>query len=174
MDTQNTNIETPKTCTCGRNQGASLNCGLCKGLVCKSCVEFIQADAFSFMTKLPEELTHSNYCLFCYSTHIQPAIRTYNQTMKRAKDIIIIDKPSRKPLPILDRSVEPLLVDGCPDREETVLRLGFMAAERGYNAVIKANIAYKKVRNAGYQKMIWQGTGFPANLDAPKLEKQLE
>jgi hypothetical protein len=149
-----------------------MTCGLCQSSVCKGCVEVLQAEAFSFMKERPQELIHNHYCSVCYATKVQPAIRSYNEIMKQAKEVFIIDKPRRQPLPILKRSAETLLVEDCLDREETVLRLAFMAAERGFNAVIKAKVVYRKVRNAGYQKMLWQGTGFPAVLQGDKLAKQ--
>ena len=94
----------------------------------------------------------------------------YNHVMKQAKQVLILDKPRRRPLTILKKLQEPLQVENCPDREETVMRLAFKAAELGYNSVIRANIMYKKVRNAGYQKMVWQGTGIAAELDDRKLD----
>jgi hypothetical protein len=117
------------------------------------------------MRKVPKELSHNQYCLPCFSTKIRSEVLAYRQTMKKAKDIIFLDKPRRRPLRILRRSEIPLLVQNCADREETVMRLAFQAAELGFESVIKADVNYKKVRNEGYQKMVWTGTGIAATLD---------
>lgn len=147
-----------------------MHCKLCQGDYCKKCIEFLPQETFSFMGKIPEDLTHDQYCLTCYSSKIRPQLIDYNATMKKAKQVLILDKPRRKPLAILKKFEEPLTVIDCPDREETVLRLAFKAAELGCNSVIKANIIYKKVRNAGYQKMMWQGTGFAAEIKENRLD----
>jgi hypothetical protein len=117
------------------------------------------------MNVIPKDLTHSQYCLPCYGNKIRPMILNYRQTMKRAKDVLFLDKPRRNPVRILRKLNEPLLVKDCADREETILRLAFKAAELGFNSVVKASVNHKKIRNAGYQKMIWQGTGIAATLD---------
>src|SRR5258708_2214953 len=110
-------------CLCGRSQEASFNCGLCEGFFCKSCIEFLSSETFSFMHKIPKELTLNQYCLSCYAEKIQPKLLNYHQTMKRAKEILFLDKPRRRPLKILKKLKEPLLVKDCADREETIMRL---------------------------------------------------
>jgi hypothetical protein len=122
------------------------------------------------MGEIPQDLSHGQYCLACWASKIQPALRRYNETMRRAKEVLILDTPRRRPLVILKKFDEPLCVEECQDREETVLRLAFKAAELECNSVIKAKITYTKVRNAGYQKMMWQGTGIAATLDSRNLD----
>jgi hypothetical protein len=117
------------------------------------------------MNVIPKDLTLGQYCLPCYADKVRPQLMNYHLTMKRAKEVLFLDKPRRKPVKILKKLNEPLLVEDCADREETILRLAFKAAELGFNSVIKADVNYKKIRNAGYQKMMWQGTGIAANLD---------
>jgi uncharacterized protein YbjQ (UPF0145 family) len=84
--------------------------------------------------------------------------------MKRAAQVLFIDRPQRRPLNVLKKHRDILEVRECRDREETILRLAFKAAELGFNSVIKADVTYTKVRNAGYQKMIWSGSGIAADL----------
>ena len=145
-------------------------CGICTTVVCKECIEFVDGVTFSYMSVVPDELKHTHYCMQCYNTTVAPALANYRSIMSRAKKVFIIDKPQRRPLPVTKQFKKAIQVKDCPDREETVLRLAFRAAELGYNAVLKTNVIYKKVRNAGYQKMIWEATGFPADLDPVKLE----
>jgi hypothetical protein len=161
-------------CDSCRVNKATHSCGLCHAAICKSCTEFLDSEAFSFMKNVPSELKHQQYCSFCYSSTVQPAQEIYAETMRRARKIFIIDKPRRRPLPLLKSSKEILCIEKCADREETLLRLAFFAAEMGFNAVIKVNIAHKKIRNGGYQHTEWSGTGYPADLDGPRLEKQSE
>jgi hypothetical protein len=163
-------LEKFKNCVCGRTQEPSLKCALCQGPCCKKCVEHLPAETFSFMWKIPNELTHSQYCLACYATKVRPGLMEYNQIMKRAKQIMILDKPRRRPLTILKKFQETLQVKNCPDREETVLRLAFKAAELGFNSVIRVNVDYKKIRDEGYQHMVWQGSGIAVDLDERDLD----
>ena len=122
------------------------------------------------MWQIPKEFSHPQYCLPCYGSQIRPGISEYNQTMKRAKQVMILDKPRRRPVTVLKKLPEALLVEDCLDREEAVMRLAFKAAELGYNSVMKANISYKKVGSLTYQKLVWKGTGFAAEIDGRKLD----
>jgi hypothetical protein len=96
---------------------------------------------------------------------VLPGVYAYKKLMKQAKDVFIVEKQPREGLRVLKKSVSPLKVSDCADREETFLRLAFQAAELGFNAVIRAKVESKKLRNFGYQKMQWQGSGIAANLD---------
>jgi hypothetical protein len=156
--------ETSKECLSCKGI-ANLACGLCKGSLCKSCAEFAPIGDLSFFTKLPDELSHNQYCSICYVSQIIPRIENYKQLVKRAKGIFIVEKKPREGLRILKKSVKPLIVLACADREETFLRLAFQAAELGFNAVIQAKVQSQKIRNFGYQKMEWRGTGLAADLD---------
>jgi hypothetical protein len=119
---------------------------------------------------LPEELKFNQYCLSCYAVKIKPQVIRYAELMKLAKQVYVIDKPHRQPLPVLRKAEESIKVKECPDKEEATLRLAFRAAELGFNAVLKANITYTKIRNFGYQKMVWGATGVPADLDTAVLK----
>ena len=90
--------------------------------------------------------------------------------MKKAKQVFVIDQPRRRPLPILKSSKDLLKVKKCADKAETILRLAFLAAELGFNAVLKVKVSYEKIRNAGYQKMEWSGEGFAAELDPARMK----
>jgi hypothetical protein len=122
------------------------------------------------MKNIPAELAHTEYCLTCFAVKIQPELRDYKELMKRASEVFILDKPERKAPMVLRKHKHLLRVEDCPDREETMLRLAFLAAELGFNSVIKVNIEHRKVRNAGYQKLLWTGTGLAVDLDGRKLD----
>ena len=154
-----------KSCFSCKNTKANLVCGTCQNAICKFCSVFLEDDAFSFMTNTSEDLHHKQYCNYCFMKIVRPVQQEYADIMKRAKLIILLDKPSQRPLPIEKCGKTCLNVENCSDEAETALRLAFQAAEQGYNALIKVNIRYQKVRNYGYQKMVWRGTGFPAILN---------
>lgn len=170
MTTQKT-AQDEKCASC-RVAKPTLACGICKEGICKSCTQFLSEETFAFREKLPEDLRHQHYCSFCYSEKVQAEIQNYNQVMKKAKQVLVIDKPRRRPLPILKSSKELLRVKGSKDKEETLLRLAFLAAERGFNSIIKVNVAGKKIRDGGYQWMEWEATGYPADLEPGRLERQ--
>ena len=93
-----------------------------------------------------------------------PGIQAYNRLMKQAKAVYILEKQPREALRVLKKSTKPLTVLHCSDRDETFLRLAFQAVELGFNAVIGVKVVSQKIRNFGYQKMEWDGTGFAADL----------
>lgn len=158
-------------CTSCRRLKAELNCGNCKEPVCKGCAHFLEADTFSFLKEIPECLSHSYYCDGCYDTHVQQVLVTYQETMERARKAYFFFKTQRKQIPLIRKSKLKVHVGLCKDRDETILRLGFFAAEQGYNAIVEGDVTSSKVRNAGYEKMIWSGTGIPAQIDSSKLDR---
>ena len=54
-------------------------------------------------------------------------------------------------------------LSNCRDRDETILRMGFRAAEQGYNSVVEV-----VVERIAQKRNFWQGTGTPAHIDAAK------
>jgi len=160
-----------EVCISCQRPKATLNCGICQEPVCKSCAEFLDASSFSFLQKVAEELTHTYYCPACHNAQVAPALESYEKVMDRARETYFFFTTQKRPLPILKKSKESIRVATCDDRNETILRLAFMAAEQGYNAVIQAEVTSEKVRNGGYVKSVWRGVGIPAQVDAEKLEK---
>jgi hypothetical protein len=148
------------------------DCECCGERACKSCQEFLPEGTFSFRNDLPEELTHSRYCRVCHEREILPALESYEQTLEQAKQTLFFYKTYARPLPILRRAADPLRVNDCDDRDETILRLAFQTVEAGYNAVIEATITSEKVRNEGYQTTHWKGVATPAELDLGRLERR--
>ncbi|MBX9766773.1 MAG: hypothetical protein K2X47_05830 [Bdellovibrionales bacterium] len=92
--------------------------------------------------------------------------------MSRARKVLVIDKPRRMPLPLIKKSKQLLTVRECADKDEALMRLAFQAAELGFNAIIKVEMEYQKVRIQDYQTTLWHATGFPADLDPVRLERQ--
>lgn len=162
-----------EVCISCRKPKAALNCEICGEPVCKSCEMFLDASTFSFLKTIPEELSHSHYCAPCYDSKIMPEIEKYSEIMERAKSVYFFFTTQKMNLlPLLDRAKEGISVKNCADRDETILRLAFLAAQQNYNAIIMAEVKSAKVRDEGYQKSVWSGVGVPANVDAERIERR--
>ena len=149
-----------------------MSCDLCEAKVCKSCVSFLDEETFAFRTEVGAELKHTHYCPNCFESRVAPEIATYQENLEKARGVYIFFKSQKRPPPILTRSKRVMRVAACPDRDETILRLAFQAAELGFNAVIETDVISKKVRNEAYQKLSWQGTGEPAKVDEGRMERE--
>ncbi len=143
------------------------NCGLCGQRLCKACVQFVDPAAFSFLKNIPEDLVHGSYCMPCHSKKVAPALESYSEIMERAESVIVFYKNERN-IPPHRRSNKMLSVRDCPDRKETLLRLAFFAAEQDCDALVSVALTSEKIRNAGYQKTSWSGTGFPTCIFVKK------
>lgn len=150
------------SCVVCQKDKAPLQCGLCGSAVCKGCVHFIE-DRFSFLEKVPSELSHGAYCETCFTAHIEAALTDYEETMRRARDVSVYFKNQSKETRLMKRSKEIFRVADCPDRDETVLRLAFQAASRGYDVLIDVDVTSEKVRHGGYQTLKWSGTAVPVH-----------
>jgi uncharacterized protein YbjQ (UPF0145 family) len=93
---------------------------------------------------------------------VEPELGIYEETLERAKQVLIFFKTQKKGLRILRKERIPEQVDSCHDRDETILRLAYLAASKGYNSVIEVEVISKKVRNEAYQTSVWSGTGLSA------------
>ncbi len=163
-----------ETCTSCRKSKNLAKCDVCEGIFCKDCVQFLEPGSFSFRKEVPEILTKSRYCGGCFDTHVGPALEAYQEVMVRAKKVFFFFSTQKASIHMLKRAKEKYRVEKCVDRDETILRLGFLAAEQGYNAVFDGDIVYTKVRdNAGYQRTHWSGTAYGALVDGERLEKHL-
>lgn len=159
-----------KLCISCRRPNSQLECENCHEPLCKSCEQFLDAATFSFLKELPKELSHTHYCPSCYSEHIEPALESYNEVMERAKQVYVFFK-THKRTPPAKRAKEGVKVEACDDRNETILRLAFYAAQQDYNAIVEAEVLSEKIRDGAYQTTRWKGTGIPAQLDEKYLER---
>lgn len=153
---------------------ALLKCGICSEPVCKECTRFLESSTFSYLKTIPEKLTHSQFCSTCYDTHIAPELASYRETMDRAKEIFIFSKMKRKMVPIIRSANKSVDIRNCTDREETILRLAFLAAQQGYNGLARVEVTSTKIRNFGYQKTHWHCTGIPVQVDSGRLNRTKE
>jgi hypothetical protein len=158
-----------KLCASCKKPKANRSCSLCQDDLCKSCTQFLDEEAFSFLKEIPEDLRHPTYCNPCFDEKVAPELASYEEIMERAKKIYVFFKTQRKPIPLVKKGRDPVEVKSCPDRDEIILRLAFFAAELSFNALIEVDITSEKIRNQGYEKLQYKATGFPAEIDVSKM-----
>ena len=159
-----------KVCVTCNKPKATLVCGICACTVCKYCAQILEEDAFSYLAKVPEKLKHQVFCSTCYDKAVAPELQTYNETMERAKDVLVFLKAQNKETRLIKRPErKPFRISNCADHDETVMRLAFLAAQAGYNGLIEVDVVYEKVKENSYSTHIWSGTGMPANVEARRL-----
>ena len=165
------NSSEKKPCSQCQKPKATLTCGLCSDPICKSCAEFISEETFLFLNPKPKELQHSSYCSTCFSQQIVPLQEKYEETLRRAKDILVFDITQGKETRLIKRLEKPIVVEDCADYDETVLRLAFIAADMGYNAIVDTDIKSKKIRSGSYQTSRFTGVAVPAQVSGDRLVK---
>lgn len=162
----NNTLNICKTC---RKPKAHYNCGICQECTCKSCTQFLGEETFSFLKKVPAELTHSNYCNQCYEEKVQASLDEYNHKMEAAREIYIFTKEQSKQTRLLQRKEMPYKVENCDDQEEALMRMSFQAVEGGFNALIDIQFTSKKVVSGSHKKLVWSATAIPVTIDPDRV-----
>jgi hypothetical protein len=130
-------------------------------------------DLFSFLPKRAPEISHSIYCRSCFEETVAPKMTEYEELMDRAKEVRVYTKTQSKETRTIRRPSPPVHILDCRDHDEAVLRLAFLAALTGHNAVVDLQLVSKKVKDNHYQFTVWSGSAFPVNLDAKFLARDL-
>lgn len=159
------------SCAICRKPRAQVRCGICEDDLCTSCAIFLDESTFAMRAEVAPQLKHSYYCQACHSQQVEPAIEEYEQVLEAAKGVYIFSTERKRPVQTLRKDKQAIEVNECEDRNEVFLRLGFQAHEKGYNAVVEAEVTPVKIRNGGHHRTVWKGKGFPAEVDAEKLER---
>lgn len=152
---------------------ANLSCCLCKGALCKSCAEFLEEDRFSFLPQSPLACDGTVFCYNCYDLHVAPQISDYDDLLARAGEIRVYSKSQGKETRLIKRKALPVHVKDCADHQETILRLAFLAAHSGHNALVDLELTSRKHKEGSYQKTLWSGSAVPVNLDAKQLSREM-
>ena len=163
--------EAPLECISCRKPKAKTECPLCFEPICKNCLQPVDSDAFQYMPDRPEDLSHARYCGFCLDATINPALEVYTEILERAKKICLLTKAYKGHVSTLKKAKYSIEVKDCPDREELIMKLAFMAAKEGYNALLQTDLVSQKIRNEAYQKSSWSGEAWPATIDAERLDR---
>lgn len=162
------------SCVSCRSSKAPCLCQNCNAFLCKKCVQTLDSDAFSFLKELPVELSYRSYCGQCFDEFVQPKLNEVEEALDRAKQVLVYFTTQRKSIPLIKRSKEALRVDDCADRDETILRLGFFAAQQKFNAIVDVDVVAEKFREGkgSYQTVRWRGVGYGAQVDARRQDQQ--
>jgi hypothetical protein len=152
-------------CSSCKKPKAQYSCGICQEAICKSCGQFIGEETFSFLRKIPGELSHSIYCNHCYSDKVSDALAEYEVTMEKARDVIIFTKAETKKTGHLKRKEEPYRVEDCEDEDETVMRLAFFAVQDGHNCLLDVNITQRKIIIGSHKKTVFSATAIPISIN---------
>ena len=160
-------------CSC-RSPKEPNECDVCFEPVCKKCAVVPGPEAFKYQPTVDEALKKDRYCSRCFDAEVAPALAKYEEILERAKNVMFLTNAFKGHLPILKKSRTDVSVDKMSDRDELILRLGYLAAEAGFNALIYSEVVSKKIRNEAYQKSEWSGHGTPALLDETKFKLQEE
>lgn len=148
---------------------ANYECGICHEAVCKSCANFLGEESFSYLKVVPKELTHPTYCPQCFDEKVSGPLSDYNETLERARDIIIFTKDQTKQTSWLKRKEDPYHVEDCADEQEAIMKMAFYAAQDKFNAIIDIKLNSKKIIVGSHKKTIWSGTSIPTNIDPDKI-----
>lgn len=142
----------------------TLTCDLCQNPCCKSCTVFVDEDLFEMPAMLPKNLQDKAMCALCYQSDAAHIIDNYNEILERAKSVNVYDMLQTHETYKMNRHEKAVIVQECNDREETLMRLAFLAAQRGFNTLVDVNIQSKKISQGGtYKKLVWSGKGIPLN-----------
>jgi hypothetical protein len=93
----------------------------------------------------------------------------YKVLVEKAKDVEVFFSDQGKETRIIRRVEEPVKVENCHDKDETLLRLAFFAAMKDFNSLVDVEIRSEKIKNGNYQTMKWQGVGVPVHVDKRRL-----
>ncbi|MFN7904902.1 MAG: hypothetical protein ACK5P5_06925 [Pseudobdellovibrionaceae bacterium] len=148
--------------SCGKLK-ATLHCELCKAVTCKTCAVILDEGQFSFLAKIPKELSKTLYCAHCFREKVETPLAEYNEIIERAKAVNVFNNTQGKETRLFKRTEKAVQVVKCNDYEETLLRLAFFAAQGGYNSLVDVKLTPEKVRSGSYQTTVWSGIGIPTN-----------
>lgn len=108
------------------------------------------------------------FCPLCFNEKAEPILIEYQDILERAKSVDVFDKDQGTETRLIKRTEKPLRIVDCSDRKETLMRLAFIAAQKGFDTLVDTNITSRKVTNGRYKKLVWSGTAVPVT----KKEKQ--
>lgn len=132
----------------------------------------MEKEDFPLLEDLPEELKDGVYCPNCFSGTPQKFINDYYEKESRAHDLPYFSIAQTKETRLISRSAPPIIITGCRDRREVILKLAYQTLELGFNGMIDLETSSEKRRNGGRQTSIWKGQAVPAHLDPQWLERK--
>jgi|GEM_PF-336253 len=165
-------MTTDMNCAVCNGAKARKTCGLCESRVCKKCIETLASDAFVLLPSIPSELGHSTYCVRCYDRHVADPLCRYAELAEKAESVYFVTRDYNGYVHVMARHSERVSVEFCEDRRITILRMAYLAAELGHNAIIDAKVqSFAHNLPGGYQSSKWKASALPATIDGEQLER---
>ncbi len=150
-----------QTCITCLSPKIRLKCGICEGALCKSCSIFHEDTTFTDWPEVPKVLSQAPFCHSCYEEKVRAVYEECLAIHERAKDLSIYDIKQGKETRLMKRLEAALKVESSDDREETLMRLAYLAAKAGFNCLIDVDLVSEKIRDGTYQTTKWSGSGIP-------------
>jgi hypothetical protein len=147
-------------------------CEACGQRICKKCVVFNNPESYRFHPAPPTELKHHILCVDCFERDTAPLLEEYNAVLEKSKEVTIVSKAFRGPVPLIKQARVKTSVDDHLDVRIATMHLKFLAAWEKFDSVVKYEATATKVRNHGYQRMSWKATGLFALLDRRRFRPE--
>lgn len=160
----------PKTqCSTCLEPKATLQCKVCSTPQCKNCVNVVGDDRLTYLDDaIPSVLKGGGvFCNGCFQSQVAPTLDDYDQTMELAKQVFVFYEKQSKETRLIRRSEKTFQVAG-EDSKDIILKLAFLAAKAGFNAVVDIAVKGEKRRDGSYKLMTWTGSGTAAHVDAAR------
>ncbi len=155
------------TCAVCLKEKTSLICDDCADPTCKYCSVFMDETKFEYIDFVPDELRYKTFCQNCYHKH-SAQIDLYQDNIRKAQQVTIFTKDQSAESKWMKRIEKPIVITDCLDRDETLLRMAFLAVQKGFDTLVDVDIKYTKVGDNSYKKYLWSGSGIPVDPKAKK------
>ncbi|MGZ3724023.1 MAG: hypothetical protein ACXVA9_13865 [Bdellovibrionales bacterium] len=159
-------------CITCKNQKAPLTCGVCAAHVCKACAQFASEESVALMEVIPAHYELGAFCQDCFDQTIAPEIAVYNEVLERAEKVDIFYKTQSKESRFIRRTEKAIKVKACVDKDTAVMKLAFIAAQKGFNILVDVETDHDKIRMAGWQTSTCDGSAIPGYIDPDKLKRR--
>lgn len=156
-------------CSTCLDSKATLQCKVCATPQCKKCVNVVGDDRLTYLDEdIPKLLKGGGvFCNGCFERDVAPVLNDYDAVMARAKEVFVFFEKESKETRLIRRSEKKFKVAG-DDQDDIVLKLAFLAAKSGFNAVVDIAVKGEKRRDGSYKLMSWTGSGTAALVDAAR------
>lgn len=148
-------------CTSCEKSKTELECGHCKAATCKNCATFVDEDSFDFFNMIPEDLQNKAYCQTCFANQVTKDLDLLKEQLKKARQVNIYRKEQGAETRFIRRLQKPIVVSNCLDEQETLLRLAFLAVQKGFATLVDVEIKPRKIGEGRYKKYVFDGSGTP-------------
>ncbi len=149
------------------NKKTTLRCNICEQYSCKHCTHFVDDNLFKFQDLLPKHISNKSFCPNCFDEKVRDELSDYISIMDKAKDVNVYAKVQSSETRLMRRVAKQIKIKDCEDKEEALMRLAYLAAQKGFDTIVDVDIISKKVKLGGrYKKLVWDGTATP--IDSTK------